>query len=51
MLLRDLQEIYDEIEEAAFSIGSSWVAQWIRDTLNEKYEVQLTYDPELDELE
>lgn len=47
----DIQELYDEVEEAAFQLGVPGVAQWIRDTLNEKYEIQLSYDPELDDLE
>jgi hypothetical protein len=47
----DIQELYDEVEEEAFQLGVPSVAQWIRDTLNEKYEIQLSYDPELDDLE
>lgn len=46
----NLQDVYDELEEAAFRDGVPGVAEWIRDTLNAKYNVELDYDEELDEL-
>lgn len=46
----DLQEVYTALEDHAFCEGVPGVAEWIRDFLNKEYEVDLEYDPELDDL-
>ena len=46
----DLQEVYSTLETMAFCDGVPGVAEWIRDHLQEEYQVTLEYDPELDDL-
>jgi len=46
----NLQDVYNELEDTAFADGVPDVANWIRDILNKKYDVELNYDEELDEL-
>ena len=46
----DLQEVYSTLEDLALCEGVPGVAEWIRDQLNKEYQVELIYDPELDDL-
>lgn len=44
-----LQELYDYLEECAFSDGVPGVAQWIRDHIQEEYKIKLVFDPAVEE--
>ena len=46
----DLQEVYSTLEDLALCEGVPGVAEWIRDHLQEEYQVKLKYEPELDDL-
>lgn len=45
----DIQELYDHLENCAFSDGVPGVGQWIRDKIQFKYSIELVFDPAVDE--
>lgn len=44
----DLQELYTYLEDCAFADGVNGVGEWIRNKIQEKYNIVLEFDPEIE---
>lgn len=44
----DIQELYSYLEDCAFADGVNGVGEWIRDRIQERYGIELQYDPEIE---
>lgn len=44
----DLQDLYTYLEDCAFAYGVNGVGEWIRDRIQEQYDIELEFDPEIE---
>lgn len=44
----NIQELYTYLEDCAFADGVNGVGEWIRDKIQEQYDIVLEFDPDIE---